>query len=146
MLPPHAAQVLPHDEGGRHVAEQPTLFWMPHCEAVLTDALLAANAAAGTLHNVVVLGNRFSGYQDRWALSQRAQQPSSGSTSSADSSSSSERPDTMLRLCERGAVHEMRIDECGFPAASAFNDLGLHSFSLDWRQHLDATAAGVTGQ
>ncbi|PRW33905.1 ROOT INITIATION DEFECTIVE 3 [Chlorella sorokiniana] len=44
-------EVLAHDEGGRHVAEQPTLFWMPHCEAVLTDALLAANVAAGTLHN-----------------------------------------------------------------------------------------------
>lgn len=122
-------QVLPHDEGGRRVAEQPTLFWMPHCEAVLTDALLTANAAAGTLHNVVILGNRFSGYRDSWALRQRAQQAASGSGSDdKDSSAVSERPETMLRLCECGAVQELRIDECGFPVASAFNDLGLHSF------------------
>lgn len=47
---------------------------MPHCEAALTDALLAANRTAGTLHNVVILGNRFSGYQASWALPCRTQQ------------------------------------------------------------------------
>ena len=121
------------------MAEQPTLFWMPHCEAALTDALLAANAAAGTLHNCVVLGNRFSGYQASWALQHRGQkQPASGD------GGGSERPDTLLRLCGCGAVQEARVDECGFPVVSAFNDLGLHWFPPDWRQRLDAAAAGVT--
>ncbi len=114
---------------------------MPHCEAVLTDALLAANAAAGTLHNVVVLGNRFSGYRDSWALRQRAQQAESGSSGEQDGSRASGRPATMLRLCECGAVQELRIEESGFPVASAFNDLGLHWFTLDWQQRLEAAAA-----
>ena len=115
------------------MAAQPTLFWMPHCEAVLTDALLDANLAAGTLHNLVVLGNRFSGYQASWGLRHRPPEPGG--------SGGGERPDTMLRLCEAGAVQELSISECGFPVASAFNDLGLHWFPADWRQRLGA--AGV---
>lgn len=126
---PGCSQVLVRDEGGRRVAAQPTLFWMPHCEAALTDALLAANLAAGTLHNVVILGNRFSGYAASWALRHRAQAPPGGRL---------ERPDAMLRLCEAGAACEAAVAEAGFPVASAFNDLGLHWFPLDWRQRLEA--------
>lgn len=135
---------MPRSDGGRRVAAQPTLFWMPHCEAVLTDALLAANAAAGTLHNVVVLGNRFSGYQQRWALrhsAQQAQQQQPGGGGGHDA----ERPHTMLRLCECGAVRELPVAESGFPVASAFNDLGLHWFPPDWRQRLDAAAGSPGG-
>ena len=56
-----------------------------------------------------------------------------------------ERPDTLLRLCECGIVHELAVSECGFPVASAFNDLGLHWFPPDWRQRLtDGTTAGST--
>lgn len=64
------AQVLDRDEGGARVAATPTLFYLPHCEDSLTDALLAANLAAGTLHNVVVLGNKLSIYPPRWGTLQ----------------------------------------------------------------------------
>lgn len=145
-------QVMPHDERGRRVARQPTLFWMPHCEAALTDALLAANLEAGTLQNVVVLGNRFSGYQASWALPHRAQQQSTGgggtSGSNAGSSGSRiaqlERPTTMLRLCEQGVAQEQRVSECRFPVASAFNDLGLHWFPPAWRQRLESGMEGLS--
>jgi hypothetical protein len=149
-LPPCLEQVIAHDEGGRRVAHTPTLFFMPHCEGVLTDALLAANVAAGTLHNVVVLGNRFSNYKARWAQPCHAQ-PSSGKQRQqglgppgvhtqppAPWVAELERPSTMLRLCELQAVQERHIPDSGFPVASAFNDLGLHWFPLDWRQRWDS--------
>ena len=132
-------QVLTHDERGRRVAHRPTLFFMPHCEAVLTDALLQANLAASTLHNVVILGNRFSGYQQSWGMPHRWRQ------AAGPGAPLPERPDTLLRLCECGIVHELAVSECGFPVASAFNDLGLHWFPPDWRQRLtDGTTAGST--
>ncbi|KAL4425368.1 hypothetical protein ABPG75_009384 [Micractinium tetrahymenae] len=186
-------QVIPRNERGRRIAAAPTLFFMPHCEAALTDALLAANLAAGTLHNVVVLGNRFSGYQASWALRHHArqqqqpqqhqqqhqqqqqhqhqqhqqqhqqppqQQPPTGrgpllqeqgtgaggghggggaaGSTGGGGGGGGERPDTMLRLCDCGAVRELAISERGFPVASAFNDLGLHWFLPDWRDRLMA--------
>ncbi|KAL4854511.1 Protein ROOT INITIATION DEFECTIVE 3 [Chlorella vulgaris] len=143
-------EVIAHDEGGRRLAHTPTLFFMPHCEGVLTDALLAANVAAGTLHNVVVLGNRFSNYKARWAQPCHAQ-PSSGKQRQQGLGppgvhtqppppwvAELERPSTMLRLCELQAVQERHIPDSGFPVASAFNDLGLHWFPLDWRQRWDS--------
>ncbi len=51
------AQVLDVDERGRRVAAERTLVFLPHCEAELCDDLLAANAAAGTLRRLAVLGN-----------------------------------------------------------------------------------------
>jgi hypothetical protein len=111
---------------------------MPHCEAALTDALLAANLQAGTLAHVLILGNRFSGYQRSWALPHRAQQAGSGVHGG-------ERPDTMLALCTAGAVHEAAVSESGFPVASAFNDLGLHCFPPDWRQRLKRSGPAASG-
>jgi len=52
-----SAQVLDVDERGRRVAAERTLVFLPHCEAELCDDLLAANAAAGTLRRLAVLGN-----------------------------------------------------------------------------------------
>ena len=52
----------------------------------------------------------------------------------------------MARLVECGAVLEASVDECGFPVPSAFNDLGLHCFPLDWRQRLAAAAGGPAAQ
>ena len=39
------------------MAAERTLVFLPHCEAELCDGLLAANAAAGTLRRLAVLGN-----------------------------------------------------------------------------------------
>ena len=113
------AQVLDEDEGGRRVAHVPTLFYLPHCEDTLTEALLAANAAAGTLGNVAVLGNSWAAYAERWAVpswaAHRGEPP----------------PATLLRLAGGGAVREVAVAEAGFPVTSAFNDMALHFFPGD---------------
>ncbi|CAN6466300.1 unnamed protein product [Victoria cruziana] len=55
--------MIPTDEEGRRVAHEPTIFFMPHCEAVLYNNLLEANWASRFLKKIVVLGNSFSGYK-----------------------------------------------------------------------------------
>ncbi|RLN29778.1 SRR1-like protein [Panicum miliaceum] len=51
------------DDGCRRRVEEPTLFYMPHCEALLYDALLAANwESPAQLRRVCVLGNSFRRY------------------------------------------------------------------------------------
>ena len=104
------------DEGGRRVARAPTLFYLAHCEDTLTEALLAANAEAGTLGNVAVLGNSWAAYAERWGVpswaARRGEPP----------------PATLLCLARGGAVREVAVGEAGFPVTSAFNDLALHTF------------------
>lgn len=141
--------VLQEDEGGARVAGVPTLFYLPHCEDSLTDALLAANVAAGTLCNCVLLGNRLSIYPERWGEGAGA---SSGAASARGSGNSEQcgrsslrqahwrevrpRPDMLLALCAAGAVLEVPVHEQGYPVVSAFNDLALHTFAADWRERL----------
>lgn len=55
-------RVIQRDEQGRRVVEAPTIFYMPHCEAVLYDNLLRANWRPVALNQMVVLGNSFSEY------------------------------------------------------------------------------------
>nr|XP_010920766.1 protein SENSITIVITY TO RED LIGHT REDUCED 1 [Elaeis guineensis] len=55
--------VVPVDEQGRREATVPTLFYMPHCEAALYDALLEANWRPSMLNRMVVLGNSFAAYE-----------------------------------------------------------------------------------
>ncbi len=50
--------VIPTNEKGRRVVTEPTLFYLPHCEAELTDALLEANWREGQLLNVIIIGMR----------------------------------------------------------------------------------------
>ena len=106
-----------------------TLFYLPHCEAVLASALLEANVAAGTLHNVLLLGNRFSGYVDRFA---------GGGGHMGGGSAGQPRPEALLALCAAGAVRELRVEERRFPVVSAFNDAALHCFPEDWKERLEA--------
>ena len=56
------------------MAQQPTLFFLPHCESALADALLEANLEAGTLHNVVILGNHLSRWLAHWEQSPQGRQ------------------------------------------------------------------------
>lgn len=108
---------MQHNEEGRRIAHRPTFFFMPHCEAELTDNLLAANIAAGMLQNVVILGNSFAKYKERWSMP--------GVRGAEDQR---RRPDTLLGLVESGAVVEVSIPEYGFPVTAAFNDMSLHIF------------------
>lgn len=195
-------QVSPHNVQGRHVASSPTLFYLAHCELDLTTQLLSANVEAGMLCNVVVLGNSFAQYLERWELKgggikakpgeakaavgvapvaslaaaaataadtelrrlQGQQQEEEGEASggaagagSASTSSSSGHGSSgsggragpkeaalsaaeglLYDLCRCGAVREVAVGERGFPVASAFNDMALHTFEPDWRELLAA--------
>ncbi|KAL7083723.1 hypothetical protein ACP275_14G180400 [Erythranthe tilingii] len=62
--------VLSVNEQGRRKAIEPTLFFMPHCEAELYDNLLEANWGADNLNRVVIFGNSFGQYEQIVSLSQ----------------------------------------------------------------------------
>jgi hypothetical protein len=109
--------VMTRNEQGRHVAHCRTLFFMPHCEAELTDSLLDANLNAQNkeaIHNVAVLGNTFSEYIERYNCLRSGQK--------------SGVPRTMLTLHEKVHLSEAGVRESGFPVAGAFNDMSLHTF------------------
>ncbi|KAI5079074.1 hypothetical protein GOP47_0006745 [Adiantum capillus-veneris] len=57
------------NEKGRRSIVRPTLFYMPHCEDWLYDNVLQANWAPCTLRQIVILGNSFQDYQERWSSS-----------------------------------------------------------------------------
>jgi len=108
--------VIEQNEGGaRRVGGTPTLFYLPHCESRLCDALLAANWSPGALSKVLILGNSFSAVADRWDMrsSLVSDQPL---------------PSYLLSLVHKGLVEEHAVSCEGFPVASAFNDMALHSF------------------
>lgn len=115
VLPALGVDVTPINEEGRRVVNEPTLFFMPHCEAELMDNLVAANEAAGSLSNVVILGNSFRQYHERFSMR-------SGEVHVS-------RPETLLRLVTDGRVVEVPVPEIGFPVTSAFNDISLHMFT-----------------
>ncbi len=54
-------KVIDINEGGRRAPTKPTVFYMPHCEHLLYDALLSHNEGQGTLGNVIMLGNSLEG-------------------------------------------------------------------------------------
>jgi hypothetical protein len=132
LLPLCGIDVIGHDEEGRRVALQPTFFWLPHCDSGLIDALLSANVETGTLHNVVILGNLFSTYVDRFNGYTRRM-------------SGWGFPARLLELCVVGAVVEMPVSDQGFRLISAFNDMGLMTFRNDWRERLEGTSGGDSG-
>ncbi|KAL2898288.1 Protein SENSITIVITY TO RED LIGHT REDUCED 1 [Bienertia sinuspersici] len=55
--------VLSLNEEGRRQALKPTLFFMPHCEAVLYHNLLEVNWNVDMLKNLVLFGNSFEAYK-----------------------------------------------------------------------------------
>lgn len=55
------------NEEGRRTIDRPTVFYMPHCEDWLYDNLLQANWTPQKLSRLVILGNSFSSYQERWS-------------------------------------------------------------------------------
>ncbi|KAF9596864.1 hypothetical protein IFM89_013912 [Coptis chinensis] len=55
--------VLKVNEQGRRQAVKPTMFFMPHCEAVLYDNLLQANWRPENLNQMVLFGNSFEKYE-----------------------------------------------------------------------------------
>lgn len=107
-------------EENRLVASVPTLYFLAHCGAALTERLLAANGAAGTLHNVVLVGNSLSRVADtaKHCLGQRSE----GAVPTVDAVVNDEH--------SRWVLEETHLPEFGFPVVSAFNDFSLHVFHL----------------
>lgn len=109
------------DDGGRCRVAEPTLFYMPHCEASLYDALLDANWAQ--LRRVCVLGNSFR----RYAL--QAEENRSGPAAKAKLVLQAEQLAWEERVDEAGDVDE------GDGFARAFNETSWHFFEVD--DHVD---------
>ncbi|KAL5727128.1 sensitivity to red-light reduced protein [Ranunculus cassubicifolius] len=64
--------VLRINEQGRRQAFKPTMFFMPHCEAVLYDNLLKVNWQAEFLNQMVVFGNSFETYEQYISMSKNS--------------------------------------------------------------------------
>lgn len=60
--------VLSINEQGRREACAPTLFFMPHCEAVLYNNLLEVNWKEDRLTNIALFGNSFGVYEQHVSL------------------------------------------------------------------------------
>ncbi|XP_078363059.1 SRR1-like protein isoform X2 [Oculina patagonica] len=58
------SSLIEHNEEGKRKVESLTLFFMLHCGKPLYNSVLWANWGPG-LSNVVILGNRFTSYQER---------------------------------------------------------------------------------
>jgi hypothetical protein len=124
------------DDGGRRRVEEPTLFYMPHCEASLYDALVAANwESPAQLRHVCVLGNSF-----RWYAIQ-AEENRAGPLAKA----------AHVLAAERFAWEE-RVDEAeeldgGDWFARTFNETSWHFFEVEDDVNLATTmTAGAGGR
>ncbi|KAG1339169.1 putative protein SENSITIVITY TO RED LIGHT REDUCED 1 [Cocos nucifera] len=124
--------VVPVDEQGRREATVPSLFYMPHCEAALYDALLEANWRPAMLNRMVVLGNSFAAYE-------KYMEEVAWSNGSVALEAASEHI-----LGVRRYVREVEMEEKGEVEASgevkeeeedgffkAFHDTSWHFFELD---------------
>ena len=52
------------NEFGRRTVDRPTLFFLPHCPALLVNNILSANWTTANLNKIIVLGNSFSEIKD----------------------------------------------------------------------------------
>ncbi|KAG1973315.1 SRR1-like protein [Pimephales promelas] len=57
--------VLTENEEGKRPVYQPTLFYLMHCGKALYNNLLWRNWTPQTLQNIIIIGNRFHGIQER---------------------------------------------------------------------------------
>ncbi|CAM0957960.1 unnamed protein product [Alopecurus aequalis] len=120
------------NDGCRRRAGEPTLFYMPHCEALLYDALLAANwEPRAQLRGVCVLGNSFR----RYAL--QAEENRSGPAAKAKLVLEAEQFAWEERVDEAGDME----DEDGF--ARAFNETSWHFFDVDGRKEISSEALSL---
>lgn len=55
------------NEEGRRSIDRPTIFYMPHCAEWLYDNVLQANWMPQKLGRLVILGNSFRIYHERWS-------------------------------------------------------------------------------
>lgn len=106
--------ILAVNEQGRRTAESPTLFFMPHCEALLYDNVLRANWSPVLLNRIVLLGNSFGSY-----LKQLSEFPRSPVAS------------TRYVVAIADHVNEFRIQTVSDDFFAAFHHTSWHFFALD---------------
>ncbi|PIA53739.1 hypothetical protein AQUCO_00900370v1 [Aquilegia coerulea] len=113
--------VLLVNEQGRRQALKPTLFFMPHCEAVLYDNLLQANWRAEHLNQVVLFGNSFEKYEQHMSEFKNS--------AIVDSAK--------FILGVRKFTVEVGIDIVSEDFFRAFHDSSWHFFNLDSQLDVD---------
>ncbi|XP_078179139.1 sensitivity to red light reduced protein (SRR1) [Carex rostrata] len=118
--------VTTNEHGCRKVTpETPTLFFMPHCEAVLYDSLLRTNWQPSNLRRMAVIGNSFTKYA-RYV-------------SEAGKSIGSVKIQEVARcvLESRNFVREVGVEwefcgeETGLDLFQAFHDTSWHFFNVE---------------
>jgi hypothetical protein len=106
--------VVRENQNGRIEMLEPTLLYMPHCEAVLTANLLKENQTNGSLHNIIMIGNSLASYKEKYEMGVR--RDCSGVRYLVD-------------LVSSGVVNETKLSGGHFDVAGAFNDLSFHTFT-----------------
>jgi hypothetical protein len=107
-----ACGAISHAAGPLVDARERVLFYMPHCDRALYEAVLAANWPDGGLSRVSVLGNSFAAYAERVV----------------DRASYARTP----RLDAVGAhTRECAVRDT-FAIGGVFNNLSLHTFHFDF--------------
>ncbi|KAL2609193.1 hypothetical protein R1flu_027766 [Riccia fluitans] len=100
---------LETNDSGRRAINGPTLFYMPHNEVELYDSVLRTSLNPFTLNQIVIIGNSFRTYSERWTTYPLPD---------------GEIPSYLLKVQE--FVEEIPIDDDFSP--SAFNDTSWHLF------------------
>ncbi|XP_042409207.1 protein SENSITIVITY TO RED LIGHT REDUCED 1-like isoform X3 [Zingiber officinale] len=130
--------VIPVDERGRREASEPTLFYMPHCEASLYDGLLEVNWRPSCLNRMVVLGNSFTAYDQYVELGRSA--ASAAVEMAARRLLQVRRYVTEVEMEEKGeagVVLEQTKQDEEDGIFKAFHDTSWHFFELDDEANLD---------
>lgn len=110
--------------------ETPTLFFMPHCEAILYDSLLRTNWQPLNLRRMALFGNSFTKYAEY--------------VSEAGGSIGSVKIQEVARCMlestkfvrEVGVEWEFGEEETGLELFQAFHDTSWHFFDVDDRTDL----------
>lgn len=111
--------ILTVNERGRRTAESPTLFFMPHCAALLYDNVLRANWSPVLLNRIILLGNSFGSYLEQFSQFHRSPVAS-----------------TSYVLAIADHVNEFRIQTVSDDFFAAFHQTSWHFFALDASQAL----------
>lgn len=106
--------ILAVNEQGMRTAESPTLFFMPHCAALLYDNVLRANWSPVLLNRIILLGNSFGSYLEQLSEFHRS-------------------PVASTRYIMTVADHmdEFRIQTVSDDFFAAFHQTSWHFFALD---------------
>ncbi|GAB2283397.1 sensitivity to red-light reduced protein [Dionaea muscipula] len=119
--------VLTIDEQARRKAVKPTLFFMPHCEAVLYNNLLEANWEKELLSNMVLFGNSFEAYEQHVSVVKDLVFDDS----------------RKHILAAHSFADEFRIETVSDDYFKAFHETSWHFFSPDAAAELTITDAKV---